>query len=95
MEWDIINKEGTELPQLDDFFPELSVAAFGQIPRVADEKFKTWSMHASKRDEHPLIDSLCNCVPCPESFNKVNETTIELESTRSTLETTWSDLDKT
>ena len=27
--------------------------------------------------------------------NKVNETKIELESTRSTLETTWSDLDKT
>ena len=41
MEWDIINKEGTELPPLDDFFQELSVAAFGQIPRVADEKFKT------------------------------------------------------
>ena len=40
MEWDIINKEGTELPPLDDFFPELSVAAFGQKPKVADEKFK-------------------------------------------------------
>ena len=40
MEWDIINKEGTELPPLDDFFPELSVAAFGQKPKVADKEFK-------------------------------------------------------
>ena len=66
MDWDIIDKDGNNLPPLDDFFPDLSVSALGQKDsdtKVRSRQYRDWYQGGNRKranysscENHPLIE---------------------------------------